>query len=93
MMFVLAGLALVCTVVVTLTAVVFCMGMGANAKPADIRTLKIWMAGLSLLGAAGVAAGIFLMCDGQPGRAAVAAFAPVVIIAVLFFAAIVRSGR
>ncbi|BCW88907.1 hypothetical protein sos41_20570 [Alphaproteobacteria bacterium SO-S41] len=92
MMFVLAVLAMVCTVVVTLTAVVFCMGMGANAKPAAIRALKLWMAGLSLLGAAGVTAGIFLMCDGEPGRAAVAAFTPVVIIAVLFVVAMFRSG-
>ena len=91
MMFVIAGLAIVCTVVVTLTAVVFCMGMGANANPAEIRRLKLWMAGLSVLGAAGVTVGIFLMCDGQPGRATVAAFAPVIIIIVLFVVAIVRS--
>lgn len=76
--------AMIGTVIVTLTAVVFCMGMGANATPAGIRTLKLWAAGFSLLGIAGVAAGIFLMCAGQHGWAAGAALTPAVIMVIIF---------
>lgn len=93
MMFVFAILAMVATVVATLMAVTFCMGMGANAKPGEIRMLKRWMAGLSLTGAAGIAAGIVLMSDGRPGWGALAAFAPVIVFAIVFVVALARSGR
>lgn len=62
---ILPSLAIVCTVLATLTALVFCMAGGANSTPAQIRALKFWMAGLSLLGVAGVVVGIFLMRAGQ----------------------------
>lgn len=45
------------TAFATLTAVTFCLGRGANAKPPEIRALKLWMLGLTLLGLAGWAAG------------------------------------
>lgn len=82
--------AMLCTVVTTLTAVVFCMGMGANASASEIRQLKLWMAALSLLGVAGVAIGIFLMRAGQPSWAAGAAFAPTVIFGIILLIALIK---
>lgn len=82
--------AMICTVLATLTAVVFCLGMGANAKPPEIRALKLWMLGLTLLGITGVGAGIFLLRAGQPGWAAGSSFAPVVIICVILMIALLK---
>ena len=84
-----AVVAMICTVLATLTAVVFCMGMGANATPAAIRALKLWMAGLSLLGVGGIVVGIFLMRAGQHGRATGAAILPAVVMLITFIVALV----
>jgi len=83
-------LAMISTVLATLTAVVFCLAGGANSSPAQIRTLKLWMAGLSLLGVAGVVVGIILMRAGQPGWASLAAFAPTVIFAIILGIALLK---
>ena len=48
------------------------------------------MAGLSLLGVAGVVAGIILIRAGQPGWAAVAAFAPAVIFGIILGIALLK---
>lgn len=82
--------AIISTIVATLTAVTLCMGMGANASPAEIRMLKIWMGGFSLLGVAGIVAGIVLMRAGQPSYAAGAAFLPTVIVLVVGVVAIAK---
>ena len=92
MMVVLACLAIGFTVLATLTAVVFCMGMGANAKPAQIRALKFWMLVLFLIGAAGVGAGVVLLIGDQPGRAALAGLAPVAVFALIFVVALKRPS-
>lgn len=84
-----AIVAMIGTVLVTLTAVFFCLGMGANASPAAIRGLKIWMAGLTLLGVGGVVAGIVLLRAGQHGWAAVAAILPSVIMVLIFIVALI----
>ena len=81
--------AMVCTVLVTLTAVVFCLGMGANSSPAQIRTLKLSMAGFSLLGVGGIVAGILLMRAGLHGWAAGVAFAPAAIMFIIFIVALI----
>jgi uncharacterized membrane protein YozB (DUF420 family) len=81
--------AIVVTVLVTLCAVVFCMAGGANATPAQIRALKLWMAGLSLLGVAGIVAGIFLMRAGQHNWAAGAAILPAVIMVLILIVALI----
>lgn len=83
-------LAMIATLLATLTAVVFCLAMGANAKPPEIRALKLWMAGLSLLGIAGVGVGIILIRAGQPGWASVAAFAPTVIFGLILAIALLK---
>ncbi len=80
--------AMICTALMTLTAVVFCLGMGANATPAQIRALKLWMLGLSLLGIAGIAAGIFMMRSGQHNMAAGLAILPSAIIIVILIVAL-----
>lgn len=83
-------LAMIGTTLATLTALVFCMAMGANSTPAQIRALKLWMAGLSLLGVAGVVVGIILIRADQPNWAAVAAFAPTVIFGVILGIALLK---
>jgi hypothetical protein len=82
--------AMICTAITTLTAVVFCMGGGANASPAQIRELKLWMAGLSLLGLGGIVASIFLIRAGQNSMAAGVAIAPTVIIILILFVALIK---
>ncbi len=82
--------AMLATVFATMTAVVFCLGMGANAKPPEIRALKLWMLGLTLLGGAGITVGIFLLRAGQPGWAAGVSFAPAVIMAIILIVALAK---
>jgi hypothetical protein len=83
-------LAMIGTALATVTALVFCMAMGANSTPAQIRALKLWMGGLSLLGVAGVVAGIILIRAGQPNWAAVAAIAPTIIFALILGIALLK---
>lgn len=85
-------LAMICTVLATVTAVVFCLGMGANSTDAQIRTLKLWMGGFTLLGITGIGSGIFLIRTGLLGWAIGASFAPVLILLVVFIIAMVTSG-
>ncbi|MCB1121172.1 MAG: hypothetical protein KJT03_06470 [Verrucomicrobiae bacterium] len=83
-------LAMICTVLTTLTAIVFCLAGGANSTPEQIRALKLWMALISLLGTAGVVAGIFLARAGQPGAAAIAAIAPTVVYCIIIAVALLK---
>jgi hypothetical protein len=64
--------------------------MGANSTPAQIRALKLWMAGLSLLGVAGIIVGIILIRAGQPNLAAMAAFAPTILFGVILGIALIK---
>ncbi len=82
--------AMICTVLATLTAVVFCMAGGANATPAQIHALKLWMLGLTLLGLAGITVGIFLLRAGQPVWAACVSFAPTVIFGLILAVALLK---
>ncbi|MEW5787391.1 MAG: hypothetical protein AB1899_06015 [Pseudomonadota bacterium] len=90
LLFLAAIAAMVCTVLATLSAIVFCLGMGANAKPPEIRTLKLWMLGFSVLGVAGIGAGLYLLRAGQVAWAAGASLAPTVVIGVVFVVAMLR---
>lgn len=90
MRFILPSLALVGTVLATLTGLVLCMAMGANAKPPEIRILKFWMAAIVLLGLTGVGVGVLLMRAGKPGWAALAAFAPTVLLGITLLVALLR---
>lgn len=83
--------AMAVTAFVTLCAVVFCAAGGANSTPAQIRALKLWMAGLTLLGAAGITTGIFLLRAGQHGWAAGAAILPSVIMIVILIVAMIMG--
>ena len=80
--------AMIGTAFATMAAIVFCLGMGANAKPREIRALKLRMLGLTLLGVAGISAGIFLLRAGQPGLAAGVSIAPAVILFAVFIIAV-----
>lgn len=75
--------AMIVTALATLTALVFCLAMGANSTPAQLRALKLWMGGLVLLGVVGIVVGILLIRAGQPNWAAVAAVAPTVIYGII----------
>jgi hypothetical protein len=79
---------MVVTVVITFTAVVFCMLMGANSTPAQIHVIKLWMAGLSLLGLAGVVVSILLLRASQHTWATWAAFIPTILIVIIFIVAV-----
>ncbi len=83
-------LAMACTVLATLMALVFCMAGGANSTPAQIRALKLWMVFISLLGMAGVTVSIILIRAGHPGWASLAAFAPTVIFGILLAIALLK---
>lgn len=84
--------AIISTIVATLTAITFCLGMGANSSPGEIRMLKLWMLGFSAMGVAGIVAGVVLWRAGQTGYAAGAAFLPVPIILIIGIVAIATSG-
>ena len=78
------------TAIATVTALVFCMAMGANSTPAQLHTLKLWMAGLSCLGIGGIIIGVLLLRAGLPGWAAGASFAPVIVICLLLGIALLK---
>ena len=90
MLIALAIVAMICTALATLTGLVFCMAGGANSTPEQIRALKLWMLGLTLLGGAGITAGIFLLRAGQPGWAAGVSFAPTFIMAIILAVALLE---
>ncbi len=81
---------MICTVLGTLTAVVFCMGMQANASASAIRQIKIWMMGISVLSLVALVAAGFLMHAGQPESAAGVAFAPTVVLGILLIVALLK---
>ena len=89
MKLVLPILAILCTILITLAMLGFCMGMGATASPAQIQSLKMWMIGLSILSLAGVVVSLFLI-SGQPNLAAGIAILPSVIMFVIFVIALVK---
>jgi hypothetical protein len=86
----LAILAMLCTALVTLSAVVLCAAGGANSTPEQIRALKLWMLGLTLLGLAGIVAGIVLLRAGQPGWAAGVSFTPAVVMVSILVIALLK---
>lgn len=83
-------MAIIATILATLTTLVFCMSMGANSTPAQLRALKLWMAGLTGLGVAGVVAGLYFIRAGQPNTGAAAAFAPTILFSILFVIALIK---
>ncbi len=82
--------AMIGTVVATLTMLVFCMAMGANAKPEEIQSLKQWMLGLSLLAVVGIAVGIALMRNAQPGWAAAVSILPAILMGIVLLIALLK---
>ena len=90
MLIALAIVAMLCTAFATLSAIVFCLAGGANSTPEQIRALKLWMLGLTLLGLTGVTVGIVLLRAGQPGWAAGVSFAPTIIMATILAVALLK---
>ncbi len=82
--------AMLCTALGTLAMLGFCMAMGANASPEQLRALKFWMIGFSALSAVGIVAGFVLMRGGLSNVAAGVAILPCVIMAVIFIIALLK---
>ncbi len=82
--------AMVCTALATVTALVFCMSMGANSTGAQYRALKLWMGGITLFGVASIVAGMLLIRAGQPGWAAGVSFTPAATMIVVLGIALLR---
>lgn len=72
-------LAMISTAIATLMMISFCLACGANASPEEIRTIKLIMAGLSLLSLAGIVGGIILLKASQPGWSLASSSAPTLI--------------
>ena len=68
--------AILCTVLSTLLMLVFMMAGAANSSPEQLRSMKWWAGGLSLLSVVCVIAGIMLLRRGRTGQAALVAFLP-----------------
>lgn len=88
MKYILPLAAMLLNVLSTITAVVFCLYMCANATPDQIRVVKYWMAGLSLLGLIGLVGGIFLLRADLLVWSTVVAFLPTVIYCVILIVGI-----
>lgn len=83
--------AIISTVIATLAALTLCMAAGANASAADIRMLKLWMGIFSVVGIAGIVAGIVMMRSGQANYAAGVAFAPTVFVILVAIVAYIKE--
>lgn len=81
--------AILCTAAISLTMLVFCSAMGANASPAAIAALKMWMIGLSVLSLAGIVAALVLMRS-EPNLAAGIAILPSLIIGLIFVISLLK---
>lgn len=79
---------MVCTVGATLLMLVFHLAGAANASPEQIRSMKMWAGGLSVLSLVCVIAGIILMRNGQTAWAVSVAFLPTVVMGILLFIAL-----
>ena len=88
MKFILPTVAIFCTTLATLVMIVFNVAGAANASAEQIRSMKLWTGGLTLLAVVGIVVGIFMMRAGQPGWAAGAAFVPTVVMVIIFLVAI-----
>lgn len=88
LIFPILGMAL--SAVATAVALVMCMAMGANSSAAQIRALKLWMGGFSLLGVAGIIGAIVLLRLSQAGWASGVAFLPTIAIMVIFLVAVLK---
>ena len=83
--------AMICTVLATLVMIVFHLAGAANASAELIRSMKIWVGGMTLLAVVGIVVGIFLLRADQPGWASLAAFAPTVIFGIILLVALLKS--
>ncbi len=86
----LAILAMVATGMVLLVMLVCCMAMGANAQPSEIRSLKYWMVGLTVMSLAGIVAGLVLLRYSQPEWSAGASILPAVVMVVIALVALFK---
>lgn len=88
--FILSIGAMVATGLVLLVMLVFCLAMGANASSAEIRSLKLWMLGLSAMTLVGIAVGIVLLRFGQLEWSASVSIFPAVVMGVIALAALMK---
>lgn len=82
--------AMLCTAFATLLMLVMCLAGGANASESEIRMIKLIMLGFSLLSAAGIVAGIFLLRSGHQGWALGSSIAPTLVMTAFLMVGLLR---
>lgn len=87
----LAILSIVAGLLATLTMLVMIMAGGANAKPNDIRILKIAMVSVIVVGLGATIAAVTLIVRGKSGLAALVGLIPVVFDVALVVVALVTE--
>ncbi len=77
---------MLCTAFITLMMLVFTLAGMANASAEQLRSMKLWAAVLALLALACIVGSIVLMRYDRFGLAALVAFIPVMVMAIIFAA-------
>ena len=88
MKYVLPILAMLCTAGSTLLMLGFMLAGAANASEEQLRSMKWWAGGLSLLSLVCVVVGIVLLRQGRSGHAAVVALVPTVVMGMILMVAV-----
>lgn len=90
MKYVLPIAAMLATGLATLLMLVLMVAGAANSSDEQLRTMKLWAGGLSLLSLVCVVLGIVLLRQDRSGHAALVAFIPVMVMGFLLLLAVVR---
>ncbi|HEX2617027.1 MAG TPA: hypothetical protein VHL57_05750 [Flavobacteriales bacterium] len=90
MKYVLPIAAMICTAGATLLMLVFTMAGMANSTPEQLRSMKWWAGGLSLLSLACVTIGALLLRQGRSELAALVAFLPTAIMGTIFLVQVLK---
>ena len=75
---------MLCTAFVTVLMLVFMVAGAANSNAEQLRSMKLWAGGLSLLSVGCIVAGIVLMRYDRFGLATIVAFVPVAVMFIIF---------
>ncbi len=85
-----AIVAMLCTAVTALTAVIFCAAAGANSDAESIRRLKLWMLACGLGSLVFIGIAIWLLTRHRPGPSAIVAIIPTVLMGATFLVKLLR---
>jgi xanthine/uracil permease len=85
-----ATFAMFCTVGTTFMMIIFSLAGAANSSPAQLRTQELWTVGLTLFAVLCVIVAIVLLRKKHPGRAALLAILPTVVMGFLLCIALLK---